>query len=153
MTTHKDVGDGDEVRLVSTFGYLRGDGGRSEAWSVYPSRPDDHYRTTRRAWCGCGEWCYLPDGQPCACCQQALAEVNPCPHCSGTGIAAEQGDTAVTSLAHAAFTASLQRFITNGNAAEQELAQIALTLYNLTADDANVIAYLNAKTLQVLEDE
>ena len=55
----------------------------------YPSRPDDHYRTKTRAWCGCGEWCYLPDGSPCACCAVALAEANPCPHCDGTGIAAD----------------------------------------------------------------
>lgn len=53
---------------------------------IYPG-PQDHYETKVRAWCGCGEWCYLvSDGTPCACCQVAMAEANPCPCCDGTGV-------------------------------------------------------------------
>ena len=54
---------------------------------IYPG-PHDHYETNARAWCGCGEWCYLVSaGTPCACCQVAMAEANPCPCCDGTGVA------------------------------------------------------------------
>lgn len=52
----------------------------------YPG-DQDHYQTASRAWCGCGEWCYLAtDGTPCACCQRALAEAKPCTRCDGTGV-------------------------------------------------------------------
>ena len=46
MTTHKDVGDGDEVRLVSTFGYLRArDEAIIDATLSWWNDPCDHYET------------------------------------------------------------------------------------------------------------
>ena len=59
----------------------------------FPSS-NHHHELKTRSWCDCGEWCYLKpnkfgalDGTPCACCQVAMAEQNPCPHCDGTGVA------------------------------------------------------------------
>ena len=52
----------------------------------------DHYKTAYRAWCGCGEWCYLgTGGTPCACCARNLADANPCTRCDGTGVEPTDG--------------------------------------------------------------
>ena len=60
--------------------------------TTYPGSRE-HHETSRRAWCGCGEWCYFPNVEmSCSCCREALADANPCPHCHGTGIATPEGD-------------------------------------------------------------
>ena len=59
----------------------------------------------------------------------------------------------MTALAHTAFIASLRRFVQNGNAAESELAQIALDLYRLTDEHPGVVDYVNRKTLKVMDEK
>lgn len=41
----------------------------------------------------------------------------------------------------------------NGNAAESELAQIALDLYRLTDEHPGVVDYVNRKTLKVMDEK
>lgn len=56
----------------------------------------------------------------------------------------------MTALAHTAFEASLRRYIKHGNASEQELAQVAFDLYQLTCEHPGVVDYVNRKALQAL---
>ena len=59
---------------------------------VFPG-DQEHHTTAYRAWCGCGEWCYLgTGGTPCACCMRSLADAYPCRRCDGTGVEPLEAD-------------------------------------------------------------
>ena len=57
----------------------------------------------------------------------------------------------VTALMHDAFRASLQFYIDGDNDAERSLAELALNIYDLVADEESVIEFVNQLTLQTLE--